>query len=100
VLRKNIGSITDEIDPDTGQFITPAGGNIIDTINKFRISEFRYSDHSYEPGWPGAWVTTRPMNEGEFPDWGNPIGEMMYEGLRYFAGKATPTAAFYNATPT
>ena len=27
------------------------------------------------------------MTEGEFPDWGNPIGEMMYEGVRYFAGK-------------
>ncbi|MCK4824286.1 hypothetical protein KA005_51515, partial [bacterium] len=100
VLRKRIGPITDEIDPDTGQFIAPAGGNIIDTINKFRISEFRYSDYSYEPGWSGAWVTTRPMSEGEFPDWGNPIAEMMYEGLRYYAGKATPTTDFHSATMT
>jgi hypothetical protein len=100
ILRKRIGPISDEIDPSTGQFVTPAGGSIIDTINKFRISEFRYSDHSYEPGWDGAWVTTRAMNEGEFPDWGNPVAEMMYEGLRYFAGKQAPTDDFHDATMT
>ena len=26
--------------------------------------------------------------------WGNPIGEMMYEGLRYFAGKQARRALF------
>ncbi|MBW2343623.1 MAG: hypothetical protein JRF53_06355, partial [Deltaproteobacteria bacterium] len=92
VLRKPIGSITDEIDPSTGQLTSVNG--IIKTIDKFRICEFRYSDYSYEPGWPAAWVTTRNMDEGEFPDWGNPIAEMMYEGLRYFAGKKTPTTKF------
>jgi type IV pilus assembly protein PilY1 len=40
------------------------------------------------------------MSEGEFPDWGNPIAEMMYEGLRYYAGKATPTTDFHSATMT
>jgi type IV pilus assembly protein PilY1 len=34
------------------------------------------------------------MNEGEFVDWGNPIGEMMYETLRYFAGKNAATSSF------
>ena len=26
--------------------------------------------------------------------WGNPTAEIMYEGLRYFAGKAAPTSAY------
>jgi type IV pilus assembly protein PilY1 len=26
--------------------------------------------------------------------WGNPVGEMMYETLRYFSGAGTPTSAF------
>ncbi len=26
--------------------------------------------------------------------WGNPVAEMMYEGLRYFAGKGSPSSAF------
>jgi len=31
--------------------------------------------------------------------WGNPVAEMMYEGLRYFAGKSAPTPAFtYSGT--
>ncbi|MDV7400202.1 hypothetical protein RZS08_52800, partial [Arthrospira platensis SPKY1] len=34
------------------------------------------------------------MTEGEFVDWGNPIGEIMYEALRYFAGKKAATSAF------
>ena len=93
VLRKTIGPITDEINPNTGQFLTSVDG-IIKTIDRFRIENFRYSDHAYDPGWPDAWVTTRPMGEGEFPDWGNPIAEMMYEGMRYFAGKKAYTPSF------
>ncbi|RLB20368.1 MAG: hypothetical protein DRG71_09830, partial [Deltaproteobacteria bacterium] len=88
VLRKPVSSITDEIDANTGMFTSTNG--IISTINKLRISDFNYSNHAYR----GGWVTTRPMNEGEFPDWGNPIAEMMYEALRYFAGKGTPTSEF------
>jgi type IV pilus assembly protein PilY1 len=94
VLRKNISSFTDEIDTNTGVILTPASGGIVDTINKFRITQFNYGSYNYSPGWPGAWVTTRPMNDGEFPDWGNPTAEMMYETIRYFAGKASPTSIF------
>ncbi len=98
VLRKNISSITDEIDPNTGQFTSVNG--IIATLDKFRIYDFNYGDYSYRPGWEDAWVTTRPMNEGEFPDWGNPIAEMLYEGMRYFAGKASPTGDFVYGSGT
>src|SRR5690606_28089318 len=33
----------------------------------------------------------RALRNGECRMWGNPIAEMLYEGLRYFAGAATPT---------
>ncbi|ABA58732.1 fimbrial assembly protein [Nitrosococcus oceani ATCC 19707] len=93
VLRKKVGSITDEIDPGTGVFTTTNG--IIKTIDNLRIIQFLYGKKpAYSPGWPEAWITTRPMTEGEQPNWGNPIAEMMYEGLRYFAGKASPTPAY------
>lgn len=101
VLRKNISSISDEIainDPssanNTGQFTAVNG--IINTIDTFRIYGFDY-DQNYEYNnelGGSAWVTTRAMNDGEFPDWGNPVGELMYEALRYFSGKASPTSAF------
>ncbi len=29
------------------------------------------------------------MNQGNYSDWGNPIAEMMYEGLRYFKGESS-----------
>lgn len=88
VLRKNISSFKNEVDSTTGIFTSTNG--IVDTINKLRVTTFNYSDHSYASGW----ITTRAINEGEAAEWGNPIAEMMYEGLRYFAGKASPTTAF------
>lgn len=95
VLRKPMGSIASEIDLQTGQFEDIAG--IISTIDSFRITGFGYNGHNYYPGWQNAWLTTRQMNQGEFPDWGNPVAEMVYEALRYFAGKEAPTAAFLPA---
>ena len=90
VLRKNISSITDEIDPYTGQ-LTGVNG-IIKTLDTFRIVDFNYGDHDYNINC--GWITTAPLSEGHCRMWGNPIGEMMYETLRYFSGAADPTDAF------
>lgn len=91
VLRKNMGSIQDEIDLNTGQFTDTTG--IIGTIDRMRIIDFD-RDRNYE--YRGGWLTTSPMSasSSRFPDWGNPIGEMLYEGVRYFAGKESPTYGF------
>jgi len=92
VLRKNISSFRDEVDLDTGIFTNSSG--IIETLDKLRISQFDYSGFDYTSGW----ITTRAITEGEAKDWGNPIAELMYEGLRYFAGKAGPTSEFSTGT--
>lgn len=95
VLRKNVGTITDEIDLNTGQFTATNG--IISTINKLKIVGFDYGSHSYNVNC--GWIATRPINEGECRMWGNPIGEIMYESLRYFAGKSGPSTTFdYSGT--
>ena len=91
VLRKPIGPITDEIDANTGQFTSTNG--IVSTIDKLRIVGFSYSSN-YEYNDNCGWITTEPLSEGKCRMWGNPIGEMMYEGLRYFAGKGSPTSDF------
>ncbi|MFP4294726.1 MAG: pilus assembly protein [Halothiobacillaceae bacterium] len=88
VLRKPVGSINDEIDSATGVFLSDADG-IINTIDQFQIVDFR-NNYQYE----GGWLTTKPMEQGKFPDWGNPVSEMMYESLRYFSGKKNPTPDF------
>ncbi len=95
VLRKNISSFTDEIDLGTGEFTAVNG--IIKTINNFRTVCFDYGSYTYNCNC--GWITTHPLAEGQCRMWGNPVAEMMYEGLRYFSGKAAPTAAFtYSGT--
>ncbi|WP_246237612.1 pilus assembly protein [Caldichromatium japonicum] len=90
VLRKVISSFKNEVDQNTGQFT--ANAKIVQTFNALRIRDFNNNrtDRVYRRGW----VATRAMNQGEFVDWGNPMAEMLYEGLRYLAGKKTPTSDF------
>lgn len=87
VLRKNISSIRDEINANTGQFTAVNG--IIATLNKLTVTGFQ-TDYTYSCGW----ITTRNIVNGECGMWGTPLAEMMYEALRYFAGKGSPTSVF------
>lgn len=96
VLRKVVSSFASEVDATNGQFTSDA--TIVDTFNKLRIRDFNNgrTDNAYK----GGWQTTSAMTEGSFPDWGNPIGEMMYEGVRYFAGKGSATTAYQSTSGT
>jgi len=89
VLRKNIEFIDDEINPQTGQWTNTTG--IIGTIDRLRITGFG-NNYSYNQNC--GFIFNRSMQEGECRMWGNPVGEMIYESIRYFAGKHHPTAAF------
>ncbi|MBI5143413.1 MAG: pilus assembly protein PilY [Nitrospirae bacterium] len=97
VVRKNIGSIMDEIDPGTGVFNLSlnSGGNIIQTLERLKTVEYDYGSYSYGNC---GWISTRSINEGECRMWGNPTAEMMYEATRYLAGKSASTPAFWYAT--
>ncbi len=98
VLRKNIWSFSDEVNQQTGAFQSSENveGNIVITLDRMTVVGFRYDDYSYQDSSGGScgWITTRPLNEGECRMWGNPIAEMMYEALRYLAGKSSPTPSF------
>jgi type IV pilus assembly protein PilY1 len=89
VLRKAVSSFKNEIDLNTGQFNSATNG-IISTLNKLRTVNYNDSGYSYSCGW----IENRPIKNKECDMWGNPIAEMMYESLRYFAGKSAPTADF------
>ncbi|WP_082053875.1 PilC/PilY family type IV pilus protein [Methyloterricola oryzae] len=99
VLRKNISYLADsahsadqEINTTTGQFSTSVNG-VIQTINKLKIVGFG-SSYSYDQSC-GVPEVSAPLAEGRCRMWGNPIGEIMYEGLRYFAANPiSPTTAF------
>ncbi|MEW6646334.1 MAG: PilC/PilY family type IV pilus protein [Pseudomonadota bacterium] len=98
VLRKNVGTMTNEVNVTTdGTFKTvPAGGGIINTLNKLRIFGYYYGDGTYNPrsgssdddcnwGWSS-------FSNGQCSNWGNPLSEIYLEALRYFAGKTVSSA--------
>lgn len=79
VLRKNIQTFTDEVSVTDGTFTKPTD-SIVKTLDNIAVKTGTTNDDSGFPSW-----------------FGNPIAEMMYEGVRYFAGKSAPTDAFKNA---
>lgn len=89
VLRRKISSINTEINTD-GTFNSSVNG-IISTIDKLRISKYSYSSNSYGrvPN-----VTRMYNNDPDQNDWGNPLGEIIYESLRYFAGAGAATSTY------
>ncbi len=91
VLRKAVASLRNEINLATGQIqiLNPPG--IINTIDRLRITGFSGSpNYQYACGW----IATSSDAAGNCSMWGNPIAEMMYESVRYFAGKTASTNSF------
>lgn len=89
ILRRGVNSFKTEFSTTTGQFLTGVNG-IVDTLNRLKTYNFN-SSHTYDNC---GWITTSPMTTGKCEMWGNPIAEMMYETLRYFAGKTSPHSAY------
>lgn len=85
-LRRNVSKFTSEVNPKTGQFITPSDGKgIVANIDAQQTIGFNGSTYS-----ACGWITDGPISKKTDPSicamWGNPIAEMMFETLRYFAG--------------
>ena len=104
VLRRNMGSFGDEIDANTGQFKTAVNG-IANTISEFRMIGGSYQSGSDNTNSDSNWNWANgtgncpsqgdsPLGNGQCRMWGNPLAEMMYESLRYYAGAAAPTPRF------
>lgn len=114
VIRKNVGSLANEINIATnGTFIgNPANGGIIDTINRFRMWGYRHGNE-------GTYISSdrencdfqlvgiaatgqtpgfREVAEGSCASWGNPLGELYVETLRYLAGLAPDDRFNYTGT--
>lgn len=110
-LRKNIASFAAEVNAD-GTFTSDindktkgATNSLIRQLNSLRIRNFNNQDISdnYFENFVyknGNSQRNRVMEQGKYGDWGNPVAEMMYESLRYFAGKSGPTGAYDNGTIT
>ncbi|MGZ8216460.1 pilus assembly protein [Methylomagnum sp.] len=99
VLRRNVSRISgnataskNEVNTNTGVFLNQGSSDagIINTLNRLRIASFDYSSTSgayYQNGCDKPVVAT--FADDQCIDWGNPLGEMYLEAMRYFAGKTT-----------
>ncbi|WP_443191158.1 pilus assembly protein [Pseudomonas indica] len=90
VIRSNIESFSREFNPKTGQFCLNGKcgkdgdvKGIIDTLNRLKYT-----------GSGCGWIVDRPIKNGECEMWGNPVAEMMYEALRYYAGANNPISLY------
>jgi len=101
VLRKKVSSISNEIDASTGVFTSTVG--IIKTLDRIKTYGYSWSSYDYGASGPACCplIVDEPLDEyqasagsGACTMWGNPIAEMMYETLRYFAGHGAPTTTY------
>jgi len=88
-LRSNMASFSQEINENNGRFIKTDG--IVATINNLKTIEFS-TGRQYNVNC--GWITDGPISDGQCSMWGNPIGEMMYETMRYFAGASGPHSTY------
>jgi type IV pilus assembly protein PilY1 len=89
VLRKAIDKFSEEVNAD-GTFKSTVG--IVNTINNLKISGHPSNNKNYQPSWGDKF--TKSLVQGNYKDWGNPIGEMLYESLRYFSGAGSPSSTY------
>ena len=99
VLRKNVGVMTDEVNVSTdGTFKSaPAGGGIINTLNRLKIYGYSHNDGVFNSGDSCSWGLNS-FNNGSCSNWGNPQSEIFLESLRYLAGQSV--SSNFNADDT
>ena len=95
VLRKNIGSINDEVSNSTGEFLYQDDSSvdgIIKTLDKMTFADIQTggsNNHRHIET-----IYNRSIDEGENNMWGNPVSEMVFEAVRYFQGQSGPSSAY------
>lgn len=80
ILRKNMAELNDEINPSTGVFTSVPG--IIRSLNEITLFDYNASTGNYRET-----CFSDTLASGSCPSWGNPVGELLVESLRYYAGK-------------
>ncbi|MEN1959069.1 PilC/PilY family type IV pilus protein [Luteimonas sp. MJ246] len=107
VLRRNIENFANEVNANTGVYTDVEG--IVRNIDRLRMIGGSYSGGGDNIGQQKNWNWAgsegglggncesqggRALNNGECRMWGNPIAEMMFEAVRYFAGAGAATSRF------
>lgn len=87
VLRSNVGSFKDEIEELTDGSFTSSVKGIVYTMNKIKVYGYRYSDGTYQTSADGnCTYQLSGLSDNRCSSWGNPMGTMFVESLRYLGG--------------
>lgn len=86
VLRQNVDDFNQEVTPSNGRFTSVKG--VVHHLNAFRPWGFGSASDDW-----GCVSFASLATNGLCVSWGNPLGEMMFEGLKYFSG-GTSSPAF------
>ena len=97
VLRKNMGTFTNEVNTGSNGTFTSTVG-IVKTLDRMRIYGYNYDDGTYL-GADGDNCSFQLTNitENSCTSWGNPMAEAYFEALRYFAGVGSPIYSYTNS---
>jgi type IV pilus assembly protein PilY1 len=88
ILRRNVTSFAPEVNTTTDGTYTALVG-IVGTINKLRIFGYDYGGGGYTTNTDGGCTyQLTSLTNDQCASWGNPIGEMFTEALRYLKGLA------------
>lgn len=95
-LRKNVGSLNDEVDPTTGRFCSRITENAPTTCNTTAgivksfdsIRLYDVGNYNNNSGSSNGFVLPQDIRNGNFPSWGNPISEMLVQTMSYMAGQS------------
>lgn len=108
VLRRNVGSFSNEVSSTNGTFVSGANG-IVHNMNKLRLYGYDYNDGTYigsdsctyqQTGLVlsgGATSGGSSANQGNCSSWGNPMSEVYLESLRYLGGNSATSAFTYGS---
>jgi type IV pilus assembly protein PilY1 len=90
VLRKNVESFSNEVNSATNGAFTSAQG-IVFNLNKLRVFGYDYNDGTYI-GADNCSFQQIGLSDGTCTSWGNPMGEIFLESLRYMAGRSATSS--------
>ena len=99
VLRKNATSFRNEVNYlSNGTFVSSANG-IVGNIDRMKVYGYSYNESKYAANDNASETDqfcdfqTIGLSNDKCASWGNPLGEMFIETLRYLGGK-TPSASY------
>lgn len=92
-LTGRVISVGNEINSSNG-ILTNQPGNVL-MMQKVRVMDFDYSSNTYAASDSDYSAVCPELYDGQMTNmmcgsWGNPVGEMIAEVVRYFAGQSSP----------